>query len=142
LSAFAAVATALHAAAALTPASQSLPLHLSGSPLRAAAPISQAEAGLSRRSVLLGTSAATIALSPAIAHADSIEEIAARANAASEAARVAAAAAPEEEKTDGKGLVLGALFGSVALSLPFYWKNVARLAIKLTGGGDGYDKIQ
>lgn len=58
--------------------------------------------------------------------------------------RVAAAAKAEEpqDESDPKSLVIGALLGSVALSLPFYWKNVARLGVKISGGGDGYDKIK
>ena len=73
----------------------------------------------------------------------------------------------QEERKEGEGtnLVVGALLGSVALSIPFYWKNVARLGacarppppeaaassepvaccrsagMKFTGQGDGYDKI-
>uniref|UniRef100_A0A6U5GY90 PS II complex 12 kDa extrinsic protein n=1 Tax=Calcidiscus leptoporus TaxID=127549 RepID=A0A6U5GY90_9EUKA len=96
-----------------------------------------------RRAVLftVGTAALTV---PAVTHADSVEEIAARANAKAVADREAAAlkATDPEEESDGKGLVFGVLGASVVLSLPFYWKNVARLGIKLSGGGDGYDKIK
>ena len=33
----------------------------------------------------------------------------------------------ERKEGEGSNLVIGALAGSVALSIPFYWKNVARL---------------
>jgi hydroxymethylglutaryl-CoA reductase len=51
------------------------------------------------------------------------DDIVARNNAAAEAARVAAANAPEKEEDTGgaKNLVGGVLVGSVALSVPFYW---------------------
>ena len=83
------------------------------------------------------------------------EEIAARNAAAAEAARsekkkCGYGALPqcdtEEEQDNGGalGLVGGVLVGSVALSVPFYWKNVARLVTKIASGGkdDGYDSIK
>ena len=49
----------------------------------------------------------------------------------------------EAEKASKTNLVAGVLVGSVALSVPFYWQNLQRLAIKVGSGGkdDGYDKI-
>lgn len=47
-----------------------------------------------------------------------------------------------EQSEEGKGLVGTFLLGSVALSLPFFYKNVLRLGTKITSGGkdDGYGK--
>jgi hypothetical protein len=88
---------------------------------------------------------AASALAPGAAHADSIEEIAARANQKAEADRVAAAnKAPEQEVSaqDKATPVLAALGGSVALSVPFYYKNLQRLGTKIASGGkdSGYEK--
>jgi len=99
----------------------------------------------SRRAVIAGAGAGLSAFALAgAANADAIEDIAARNALRAEADRQALAAKAEEpqDESDPKSLVLGALFGSVALSIPFYWKNVARLGIKLSGGGDGYDKVK
>ena len=45
---------------------------------------------------------------------------------------IACTRAWQEERKEGEGsnLVIGALVGSVALSIPFYWKNVARLGTR------------
>jgi hypothetical protein len=50
----------------------------------------------------------------------------------------------EEQSAEGKGLVGSVLLGSVVLSFPFYRKNVQRLFIKISSGGedDGYDKVK
>lgn len=51
----------------------------------------------------------------------------------------------EEQDNGGAINLVGAvLAGSVALSVPFYWKNLARLATKIGSGGkdDGYDSIK
>ena len=86
--------------------------------------------------------AAALTLNPIKANADSIEDIAARNNKLAQQQRDEQANKQEPEGDGGKSLVPIALGASVALSLPFYWKNVARLGIKLSGGGDGYDKIR
>ena len=91
------------------------------------------------------TAAAAIAVP---AFADSIEDIAARNAAAAEAARNAAPEKTDEEleaeKGNSKALIGAALVGSVGLSVPFYWKNIARLATKVGTGGkdDGYNKYK
>jgi len=92
---------------------------------------------------------------PAAALADSIEDIAARNAVAAEAARgekkkCGYGALPqcdtevEQDNGSSLGLVGGVLVGSVALSVPFYWKNLARLGTKITSGGkdDGYDTFK
>lgn len=50
----------------------------------------------------------------------------------------------EQQTEEGKGLVGTFLLGSVVLSVPFYFKNLQRLFIKITSGGkdDGYDKVK
>ena len=79
---------------------------------------------------------------------DSIAEIAARNAKAAEAERAAKEANPaksaEEQSAEGKGLVGSVLLGSVVLSFPFYRKNVQRLFIKISSGGedDGYDSVK
>ncbi len=97
------------------------------------------------RRLFLGAAAAAAAATLAAplqpARAASIEEIAARNNAIAKQERDAGPP-PEPEGDGGKSLVPIALGASVVLSVPFYWKNLARLGIKLSGGGDGYDKIQ
>ena len=57
------------------------------------------------------------------------------------AAETNPAKSAEEQSAEGKTLVIGALLGSVVLSVPFYWKNVVRLVTKVSSGGtdDGYN---
>merc|ERR1711990_65615 len=87
--------------------------------------------------------AAALSAGPLAARADSIEEIAARANAKAKADREAAYT-PEPEVSSEEKLkpIITALGASVVLSVPFYYKNLQRLFTKVSSGGedDGYSK--
>ena len=61
---------------------------------------------------------------PLAARADSIEEIAARANAKAKAERDEAVADRVREEGEGTNLVGGFLLGSVVLSVPFFAENL------------------
>jgi hypothetical protein len=74
-----------------------------------------------------------------VAHADSIEEIAAKANAKARAEREAAFEAPPPEvQSDEDKLkpIITAVGASVVLSVPFYAENLKRLATKISSGGE------
>jgi len=82
--------------------------------------------------------AALTAMTPQSAQADAVADIAARANAAAEKERqMKMSGEPEPEVSTGDKLkpVLTALGGSVVLSVPFYYKNLQRLATKISSGG-------
>jgi hypothetical protein len=83
--------------------------------------------------------AALTAMTPQAARADAVADIAARANAAAAKERDSKRVAePEPEVSTGDKLkpVLTALGGSVVLSVPFYYKNLQRLATKISSGGE------
>lgn len=100
----------------------------------------------SRRSIVsTGLAAGLTGLAgAAFADDDAIARIAAQANAAAKQDAIDKAAKeenPEEEGTDPKLLVGGAVAASVALSVPFYFQNVSRLGTKIASGGkkSGYE---
>merc|ERR1740138_104072 len=83
--------------------------------------------------------AAALSAAPLVAHADSIEEIAAKANAKARAEREAAFEAPPPEvQSDEDKLkpIITAVGASVVLSVPFYAENLKRLATKISSGGE------
>lgn len=89
--------------------------------------------------------AAALSTAPLVAKADSIEEIAARANQKAKAEREATFVAPPPEvQSDEDKLkpIIAAVGASVVLSVPFYAENLKRLATKISSGGEdtGYAK--
>ena len=104
----------------------------------------------SRRAALLAGAATAFAVSPVFADdaEDIVARIAAKNALALEKERAAAnsidAKTAEEQSAEGKGLVGTFLLGSVVLSVPFYYKNIQRLFIKVSSGGkeSGYDKVK
>ena len=95
---------------------------------------------LSGRRAAILTGAAALSATTMPVFADSVADIAARNAAAAEAEREAKANAKpvdtEAEKSGAINTVGAVLVGSVALSVPFYYKNIARLFTKITSGGD------
>ena len=85
-----------------------------------------------RRAALLGLGAAAFA-TPAFA--DSIEEIAARSNAAAKAAAAAKAEEVEEDKGNPALIVGGIVVGGTLASTAFYSQNLSRLGTKIASGG-------
>lgn len=109
-------------------------------------PACMAEGASTRRSLLgAAAAAATFAAIPGSAFADANEDAMA-AIAAKNAANLAKekeerrarlnAQNTEKDEEDVRGkTVLAAVAASVLLSVPFYYKNLIRLAIKVTGAG-------
>jgi len=102
----------------------------------AASSIVMSEAPQGRRAALstLGLAALTL---PLVAHADSIEEIAARSNAKAKAeAEAKAAAGPIEEpdNSSSAGLIGAIAVGGTLASTAFYSQNLKRVGEKITTG--------
>ena len=81
--------------------------------------------------------AAALSAAPLVAHADSIEEIAAKANAKAKAEREAAfeAPPPEVQSDEDKLKPIITAIGASVVSVPFYFENLKRLATKVSSGG-------
>ena len=101
--------------------------------------VSPAMSATSRRAHLeqVAAAGAMLALAtPLAAKADTIEEIAARANAKAQAEREAVKAERIREEGEGTNLVGGAVLASVVLAVPFFAQNLQRLGIKISTGED------
>lgn len=80
---------------------------------------------------------AAAAIAPLSAHADSLEEIAARSNAAAMEDRKKAEAQYDQVVTTEEKVapIAGVAIAGVALSVPFFFQNLQRLGTKVASGG-------
>ena len=89
----------------------------------------------SRRAALSAAAGVAALALPLSAYADSIEEIAARSNAAAKAAKESAVDEPEQDNKSSLGLIAAIAGGGTLASTAFYTQNLKRLGEKVASGG-------